>query len=346
MEKVSTNQPILITGATGFLGAHVALEFLRSGYHVKGTYRSKSSIDKASHIFSFYPDGGSLFSQIDWVNADLLCYDDVLQALSGISVVVHTAAEVSFNPRFKSRIVENNTRMAAYIVDACLENRVDKLCHISSIAAIGSTYNGDLITEDTKFASVKNQSGYSISKFYSEMEVWRGINAGLNAQILNPSVILGPGDWKTGSSTFILSVAKGLSFYTKGVTGFVDVRDVALASRLVVETDTEERQHIISAENIDYQQLLSSIAAGLGKKAPKYQAHPIALGILAKLSGVVSLVTGSEPLVTPQSARSAWKRSFYDGSRFAKLHSFTYTPISDCVNFACRCYLNDNGKVR
>ncbi|WP_320051555.1 NAD-dependent epimerase/dehydratase family protein [uncultured Acetobacteroides sp.] len=335
---------ILITGATGFLGAHVALELLQSGYHVKGTFRNQASQAKAKQIFGYYENGFSLFDKVEWVSVDMLDYSEVLMAMQGVQYVVHTAAEVSFNPQFKNRIIENNTLMASYVVDAAIEAGVKKLCHISSIAALGSTINGEPITEETKLASVKDQSAYSTSKFYAEMEVWRAINSGLNAVILNPSVILGAGDWKTSSSTFISSIAKGLSFYSKGVTGFVDVRDVARASRLALESDISAERFILSSENINYYDLFCSIAKGLSKPVPRYKAYPFLIKAIAAFSGFYSYITGKEPLVTPQSARSAWRKSYYSGKKFETQFNFKYTPISETVDFACTGYLNSNRK--
>lgn len=332
----------LITGATGFLGAYTALEFLRAGYNVKGTYRSTSSIKKAKHIFCYHPDGLKLFDSIEWVNVDLEDYNEVKKAFQNVDFVVHTAAEVSFNKRRKNQIIENNTRMAAYVVDAALETGVKKLCHISSIAALGSTTNGDLINEETKFSSVKEQSGYSISKFYSEMEVWRGINSGLNAVILNPSVIFGAGDWKSSSSTFVATAGKGTPFYTLGVTGFVDVKDVAHVCRLTLESELSGERYLLSAENINYQELFNSMADELGKKRPSIKATPALMKVVACACMGTSLLTGKEPQITFSIARSAWSKMYYDGSKIEKLLNFKYTPISETIRFACDCYKKDN----
>lgn len=335
---------VLVTGATGFLGAHITLELIQSGYHVKGAFRSPASQEKAKQIFGYFDTGTELFERIAWVEVDMLDYSSVLAAMQGVQYVVHAAAEVSFNPRYKNRIIENNTLMAANVVDAAIEAGVTKLCHISSIAALGSTTNGDPITEETKLASVKDQSAYSTSKFYAEMEVWRAISSGLDAVILNPSVILGAGDWKTGSSTFISTIAKGLSFYTNGVTGFVDVRDVARATLIALESNVSAERFILSAENICYYDLFSSIARGLNKPIPRYKAHPLILKTIAAFSGFYSYISGNEPLVTPQSARSAWRKSYYSGRKFESQFGFSYTPLSETVDFACSCYLKSNHK--
>lgn len=337
---------ILITGATGFLGSHTMLEFLRAGYNVKATCRSSSSVQKAKQIFSYYTDGMQLFDRIEWVNADLCDYSEVKAACRNVDFVVHTAAEVSFNRRLKNQIVENNTRITANVVDAALELGIKKICHISSIAALGSTSNGDMVTEETKFSSVKEQSGYAISKFYSEMEVWRGINSGLNAVILNPSVILGAGDWKSGSSTFISTAAKGNPFYTNGTTGFVDVRDVARACRISIEGKQSGERLLLNAENISYRRLFNLMADELGTKKPTIKAIPFLMKLAAAYCSVKSLLTGNEPSITFDMARSAWKNMYYDGSKADKILQLGYTPIQETIRFACSSYRNNNADKR
>lgn len=336
---------VIITGATGFVGAHVALEFLKAGYNVIGTYRNHSSIQKLQQVFSYHSNNTALYESIKWIEVDLHNVKEVTEAFRDVDFVVHTAAEVTFNNRFKNQLIESNTRMAANVVDAALDAGIKKLCHISSIAALGTAINSDPISEETKFTSVKGQSGYSISKFYSEMEVWRGINLGLNAIILNPSVILGAGDWKTSSSTFIATAAKGMPFYTQGVTGFVDVVDVAKACRVVLESDVSGEQFLLNSENLNYQYLFSCIAEHLGRYSPFIKITPPILRIFASIFMLRSFITQKEPLITFSSARTAWKKSYYSGKRFADRFDFQYTPIEETIRFACKCFKKDKAKV-
>ena len=95
-----------------------------------------------------------------------------------------------------------------------------RFCHISSIAALGKTQDGSEITEDTYWIPSKRKSGYSLSKFFSEMEVWRGIEEGLDAVIVNPSIIMGPGNWEIGSPKLFQSIWKGFKLLYQRHFGF------------------------------------------------------------------------------------------------------------------------------
>lgn len=332
---------IFITGATGFVGAHAALEFLRHGYHVVGGYRNTSSIQKARQLFGYYPDGPDFFEKVEWIAVDLYDIQSIKDAFKNIDFVLHAAAEVSFDGRLKNQLIHNNTLITSNVVDAALEAGIKKLCHVSSIAALGSTSNGTSVNEEVKFSSVKDQSGYSISKFYSEMEVWRGINQGLNCVIVNPSVILGAGDWSSSSSAIISNVAKGLRFYTQGITGYVDVIDVAKACRLLLESDISGERFILNSENISYQQLLGCIAEALGKPKPSIKVLPWMLRLAAIMASIVSFFTRKAPTLTYSIARTAWKKNYFDGSKFSKQFNISYSSIDDCIRFTCQCYQNE-----
>lgn len=341
MEKIRPQATVLITGATGFLGAHLVLEFLRHGYKVRATYRNESSLNKARKVFSFYPETKSFLSNLEWFHLDLFCYNDVVESLKDVDYVVHAAAEVSFNVSNKNRIIENNTRITAVVTDAALACNIKKLCHISSIATLGTSANGDIITEDIRWNSIRGNSGYSISKFYAEMEVWRNIQNGLSAIIVNPSIILGPGDWHSSSTAFFSATASGLPFYTNGGSGFVDVRDVASASRIALESHIEGDRFILSSENLTFESLFLKIAQNLHKRPPFIRIHSAIAKFAAVINQVVALIKRSEPKITLESARAASKVRKYSGLKFSETFDFNYIPINETISFISRCYIKD-----
>jgi dihydroflavonol-4-reductase len=138
-------------------------------------------------------------------------------------------------------MIANNVEGTANLVNAALEKGVRKICHVSSVAALGRLDEQQLITEETNWVPSKKISGYSESKFFSEVEIWRGIEEGLNAVIVNPSIILGPANWETGSAKMFKTVWDGMKFFTRGVTGFVDVRDVVKAMILLMDEQYFEK---------------------------------------------------------------------------------------------------------
>ncbi|MCX6226494.1 MAG: NAD-dependent epimerase/dehydratase family protein [Bacteroidia bacterium] len=222
----------LITGSTGLLGSHVLYALLQKHDRVAALKRPSAKIDTLREIFSYYthePD--ALMERINWQTGDLLDKESLNLALEGISCVINCAAVVSFDPRDRKRMIANNVEGVRNLAEAILSKEVrglrTGLIHISSISALGDGPGDEpkfLIDEDTPRDPKRRHSGYSVSKFDSE-KLLREM--GVNAIILNPGVILGPGQWTKGSSQLCVKAWQGLKYYPYGGTGFVDVRDLA-----------------------------------------------------------------------------------------------------------------------
>lgn len=333
---------VLVTGGTGMLGSHLLLELIKNGQSVRAIRRKTSNMENVRKIFSFYEKNyDEYFNKIEWVEADVLDVESLIPALEGVEKVYHAAAMVSFDPRDKYRMIDNNVRGTANIVNACLECGIHKLCHVSSISALGYTGNVDFITEET-FRNPKGRySGYSISKFRSEMEVWRGITEGLNAVIVNPSIILGPGDWKSGSPSIFSNIGKGLKFYTEGITGYVDVLDVVKSMIYVMESEIVSERFIISSENLSFKEIFSVVADSLGVKQPSIRANAFMLGIAWRIEALKSRIFGKVPLVTKDSAHSAKSINRFSNEKSIKLLDMRYMPIVQSVERIAGIYLND-----
>jgi len=273
---------VLVTGATGMVGSRLVLDLIEAGYDVRAIYRDKKRIDQFIKNIECYGINSDLYTQsIEWVEADLLDYIQLTKALEGIEMVFHCAAMVSFHPSERSRMFDNNINGTSNLVNICLDKGIKKICYVSSIAALGKTDNGELIDEETSWIPEKKHSGYSISKFHSEMEIWRGVNEGLEAVIVNPSVIIGPGDWSSGSPAFFSMIGKGLKFFSDGVNGFVDVRDVTKAMLLLTNESNIEKaknnRFLLNSTNISYESFFKIIAASISVEPPKKHASKIIL---------------------------------------------------------------------
>jgi dihydroflavonol-4-reductase len=259
---------ILVTGATGFLGSELVLQLVQAGHIIRCTKRNSSSIPAILKPFE---------KQIQWVDADMMDIFALEDAFEGITQVYHCAAWVSLKQADKQAMIRNNVTGTANLVNLCLEHNV-RLVHVSSIAAIGQALPGLLITENTHLEETTENDGYALSKLQSEMEVWRGIAEGLDAVIVNPSLIIGANAGVNGSGELFEIVHKGLKFYTVGTNGFVDVADVAKCMILLMNSDIHAERYIISAENIDYKSITISIAKGFGIKPPAILAKPFCRG--------------------------------------------------------------------
>jgi nucleoside-diphosphate-sugar epimerase len=216
------------------------------------------------------------------------------------------------------------------------------MLYISSIAALGRTgKENEVITEQTPWDRKTLTTDYSVSKFLAEREVWRGIAEGLKTVIVNPSVIIGAGNWNAGSSRLFNTVYGGFRYYTKGRTGYVDVRDVVKAVYLLMELDIAGERYILNAENITYAEMLSTIAAELGVKAPSVQAGKILSGIAWRAEWLKSTLSGQPAAVTRQTARIANKSVYFDATKVKSLLQTEFMPVKESIAHTAVSFLQE-----
>ncbi len=316
---------ILITGATGFLGSELALQLVKQGPGIRCTRRSSSVIPDILKPYA---------KQIEWVDADMMDVFSLESALDGISNVYHCAARVSLKQADKKDMLRENVTGTANMVNLCGINHA-RLVHVSSVAAIGLAKPGELITENHHLDQATETDGYALSKLESEMEVWRGIAEGLDAVIVNPSIIIGVNAGTDGSGELFQRVSKGLKFYTAGSCGFVDVQDVAKCMIALMNSDISAERFIISAENRAYRQITTEIAEGFGLKPPSVYAGPRMLGLAWRAAWFWAALTGTAPAIDKVSAQSASLRRDYDNSKIKKATGIEFKPLSRSIKEIC-----------
>ena len=340
---------IFVTGGTGLVGSHLLFELTSSGKRVKALKRETSDICQVLKTFSYYSENAeTLFKQIDWVNGDILDYFSLEKLLEGVTEIYHCAAIISFNPKERKKMISNNIEGTSNLANAALENGVKKFCHVSSVSALGNTLNGIPITEETNWVPSKKVTGYSESKFFSEVEIWRGMEEGLEAVIVNPSIILGPTKWESGSAQFFKLMNEEFKFYTRGVKGFVDVKDVVKAMITLMDDRYFEKiknqRFLINSENLSMQNLFFQIADALEKPRPKYFISDFLQGIIWRVAKIISIVSGKPPFLTRETAETSNKNRLYDGSKIKQFIDFEYTPIKDAVVQTSGLLKKDLGK--
>jgi len=333
---------ILVTGGTGLVGSHLLLELLRKGERIRAIKRSTSNTENVIRTFSYYiDDPREFFSRIEWVDANMMDYQAISGAMQGVDYVYHCAALVSLNPSDKKRIMKENIEGTANLVNAALEFNIRKFVFVSSIAAIGSSLNAENNTEDMIWRSSRTNSAYSESKFKSEMEVWRGISEGLNAVIINPSIILGPGNWKKGSSSFFWTVWNGMPYFTLGMTGFVDVRDVVMGMTHLMKSDISGERFIVSSQNLSFRDIFAMIAKSLGKKAPHRYASPRFSSVFQKLDALRSRLLFQPPKLPRESLHAAHTTSRFSNQKIRKSLGIEFIPVESSVNYFGSLFLKD-----
>lgn len=330
---------IVVTGSTGLVGSHLLFELSKENQKVRALYRSKAGIEVVKKLFAIYaPNSTELFDKIEWVPCDITDYQTVCNALVGVKTIYHCAAMVSFNPQKVEEMIFNNVQGTANVVNASIEAGAEAFCHISSIAALGDENATGLVDETCGMGKLKRRSAYSRSKFFSENEVWRGVEMGLNAVIVNPSVIIGPGSWNSGSGLLFSTVNKGFPFYTLGVSGYVYVRDVALAAIRLTKQQKWGNRYVLNSENLSHRAVFSAIALELNKKQPHIHVKPWMALSVVPFAWAISKITGKEPLLTRDTAKSGHSVTYYSSQKIADELNFTFTPVSEAIKHTAQVF--------
>lgn len=319
---------ILVTGGTGFLGSHLLRKLVHAGEPVRALYREQIPAQVKD-----------IADKVEWVKGDVLDVFTLEDALAGVEQVYHCAGLVSFRPEQGAQLMKVNVEGTANVVNMSLDAGVRKLVHVSSVAALGRIKTGVTLTEAGEWEDSPNNSRYAISKFLSEMEVWRGIAEGLPAAIVNPSIILGSGYWEDGSGMLIKNAWKEFPYYTQGINAFTDVEDVAEIMMRLMKSNISGQRYIISTDNWRYFDLFKEMAEQLGKKPPHKAVQPWQAELIWRVESLRSKLTGKKALLTKETARTAQLQVQYSNEKILKaLPDFRFTPLKETIARMCRDY--------
>ncbi|RNI26176.1 NAD-dependent epimerase/dehydratase family protein [Rufibacter latericius] len=313
---------VLITGGSGLLGHFLLLRLLEEGYAVTALYRQ--TVSEVTH------------PNLRWVQGDVLDPMLVRSLVQEVEEVYHCAGFVSYAPQDAGLLQQVNVDGTTNVVDACLAKPGVRLCHVSSIAAINRKKGEKVIHEEAKWDSAAERSVYAYSKHYGEVEVWRGISEGLKAVIVNPSVILGPGDLDRSSTQLFKYISEERAFYTHGYVNLVDVRDVVDAMVLLMNGNHWGERFIINGHQTSYQHFFHSVATLMGKKAPFVKVPSWVAEIVWRLESVRGSLTGNKPLITKETARIAKEEHFYSNEKIKAATGISFRPLEDTLRWSCK----------
>ncbi|MFT6321932.1 MAG: nucleoside-diphosphate-sugar epimerase [Granulosicoccus sp.] len=334
---MEVNKKILVTGGTGFLGSYLLRYLVQKGYNnIFAIRRATSKMDLVRPIED----------KIQWVECDILDVKGLEKVMVGVEQVYHSAAMVSFEAKHRKRMHQVNIQGTANVVNLALENNIEKLVHVSSIAALGRRKRLKEITEKTKWEKSKFNSEYAVSKYLSEQEVWRGMAEGLRACIINPAIILGAGFWDEGSASFFSKMNKGNKFYGLGSTGFVDVRDVSRLMIEMMESEMVGEKVIANGENVSYRKVFEMIADSINKKRPSIALNPILGAFAWRAEWLRSKITGSSALVTKETVENSFRTWIYQNQKSIDTFNFKYTPIEQTIQETGELFLEATQKEK
>jgi dihydroflavonol-4-reductase len=323
---------VLLTGCNGLIGASIARQLLKNGHQIRAIKRKNSDL-------SYLKD---IEKNIEWVEADILDILSLEQAIDGTTTVVHVAAVVSFAPKDIQKMYKTNVEGTANVVNICLEKNVKKLLHVSSVAALGrpdlQKIDPDTvinINENQKWEDSQLNSHYAKSKYKAELEVWRGVAEGLAAVVVNPSVVLGEGNWHQSSTQLFKYVHDKKKYYTEGFINYVDVQDVARAVVKLLESPIVNERFVISAGHTTYKALFESIATNFGIAAPSKPVTPFLANIVWRIEAIKSWFSGKAPLLTKETAQTARTKFIYDSQKIQKDIDFNFTDLNQTLARVC-----------
>ena len=324
-------QKILITGANGFVGSYITKELLNlPEVSISVLLRPNSDSSALAEVKD----------RITVIEGDVTDILSLARAFEGIDLIVHSAAVVSYNTSDRAQMQKVNVEGTANVVNVALECGVKKLVFISSTAALGRRKVTEIINEKVKWIRTSLNTEYAISKYKSEQEVWRGQAEGLIITILNPSLILGSGDYSKTSLKIVNHIARGLPFYPTGQVGIVDVRDVADAVKIVIEKNINGVRVILCAENWSYKDFFSYVAKKLGVSSPKYPLSPFIGKAFIGLEKLRSMFTNKKQTLSTDNLKSTSVWPNYSNELSKSLLNIQYRSVTETIDDMISDYIS------
>lgn len=314
---------ILITGATGLLGNHLVRKFAPYA-EIHALIRKESNKDLISD-----------FSEaIIWHEGDLNDVISVEEALKDIDLVIHAAGLVSFNPEDESKLMSVNVKGTANLIDCMLQFGIKKLIHVSSVSALGRSHESKTVNENQRWIKSDYNTPYAVSKYFADLEVWRGVQEGIDAIIVYPSILLGKISDQRSSSRIYNYVLEGNSYYPKGSVNYIDVRDAAELILKLYQKDIWNEGFILNKESLPYKIFFEKMSEAFNKKAPNKEVKKWMLDFVLVFSWIGRKLGVSKNPLNKQTAMLSQLEVYMDNSKILKLLPYTFTPLEQTLSWA------------
>ncbi|WP_062056762.1 NAD-dependent epimerase/dehydratase family protein [Aquimarina longa] len=338
---------ILVTGATGLVGGHLLVKLVKENYSIRALYRTETKKEQTRKVFLYYfpnEEGEELFNTIDWVNCTINDIPALTEVFEGITHVYHCAAKISFNPSDYKELRKTNIEGTANIVNLCLLNNIEKFCYVSSIATLGESSFNSPVDESTEWNPETPNSVYAITKYGAEIEVWRGIHEGLNAVIVNPGIIIGPGYFDSGSGYLFKRIHEGMNYFTTGITGYVAIKDVITIMHQLMNGPYNNQRYILIGENISYKNVFCKIATALNKPIPKKKVSPLLMKVAYYIQHIGHTFFRTKQSIFKSSIRGAFLITYYDNNKIKKELTYSFIPIEKSIKETAHYFLAKSQK--
>lgn len=318
---------IAITGANGLLGSFIIERFVNENIPVIAIAR--------------HPPHSKTNPLVTWREADVTDPVSLIEAFKEATCVIHAAAMVSFNPSATKKIMDTNVMGTQQVINACQSLGISHIIHVSSVGALGKVKDASVITEESKWIAGSFNTDYAESKYLAELEVYRAYEEGMTVAMVNPSVILTPGDWSRSSAKLFRFVWDEKIFYTQGQFNYVDVRDVAeLIFRLYQNKEKVNGQKFIAnSGSVEFLDFFQRVASRWGKRAPFIKVNSSLITTAAFLESVRCKMTGAEPLIVAKTLRANRQKFVYSNQKAANELKMQFKTLDETLDWCCQMYL-------
>jgi dihydroflavonol-4-reductase len=331
---------ILVTGATGLIGAHLITRLIEQGKEVVALKRPGSNLTNLTNVFKLYfSDPKPQLEKIRWVEGDITDVFSLIDAMHGVKEVYHCAGMVSFDKKNEKRLMKINVEGSANMINAALECGIEKFCHVSSVATLLSHDKKKNINETVPWKASPDNSFYAISKYGAEREAWRGMEEGLNVVIVNPAIVLGAACWGQSSSRLIDECYKGFKIYTEGITGYIDVRDVVKCMRVLMDNNKFGERFLLTSENLSFRNVFDLFHQQFDNPVPTIKAGKVLLEIGRLLDSIHCLLFSNERRLTRDIITAALDKTTLSNDKIKEEIDFEFIPIRDTITYVSLQYL-------
>lgn len=322
----------LVTGATGFLGSHVARKLVQKGEKVKILLRKSSKTQNIDDI------------KAERVYGDVMDVDSVRKALEGCDTLYHTAGFVSFRKADYKKMEDINVKGTINVLSSALQSGIKKAVYTSSVAAVGADPNRGVADENTRFTLESEGIQYLNTKYHAEREALKIYEKGLPLVVVNPSVVIGPGDVYLSSTGAVLWYCKKkFPGYMDGTLNIVDVEDVAEGHILAAEKGRVGERYILANKNLTVKEFFLLMERITGVPAPKIKIPYFAA--FASAFAVERVLGLSFPNFSTMDIDSVKLSKFHwyvDNSKAVRELGFPQTPVEETIRKTVK-WFKDNG---
>lgn len=332
----------LVTGSSGLLGANLIWELVLQNKPVIAAKRPNSDLSKIKDLFRINNsvEHVNYFNKIMWVDVNLFDIHDVEEIISKYKVtkIYHCAGFVSFSDRDKDKMFQLNEVATANIVDACLNFPSIYLCYVSSIATINNSDYSATLDESVFWKTSGHESLYAISKYSGEKQVWRGIEEGLKAVIVNPGVILSLGFGSHGSNKIVAFAEKAYNYYPAGQSGYVAASDVAQCMIKLTESNISGKRYIICENNYSHKEIIHTIQKNLQKPLATKEANYITLYLVYLITKFLNFFRFKVEHFSKASIYSMLNHQTYSNESIKQEIGHQFKPVKELIEQICKNY--------